>query len=69
MGTVIIIGYLLLLVFVLAVILLKIVRKEKVRPGWYLALCFLIILPAVYCVTIGTFLGSPLEIWQQSIPD
>ncbi|MDR1339246.1 MAG: hypothetical protein LBK58_04240, partial [Prevotellaceae bacterium] len=31
MGTVIIIGYLLLLIFVMTVILLKIVRKEKVH--------------------------------------
>jgi hypothetical protein len=69
MGTVIIIGYLLSLVFVMAVILLKIVRKEKVHLVWYCALCFLIILPVLYFITVGNFSVSPLEILQQSIPD
>jgi protein-S-isoprenylcysteine O-methyltransferase Ste14 len=59
--------YILLLVFVMAVILLKIVRKEKVHPGWYCALCFLIILPILYCFTIGSFSvsASTSEILQQ----
>ncbi|MDR1090594.1 MAG: hypothetical protein LBL79_05915 [Prevotella sp.] len=69
METVIISVYTLPLVFVMAVILLKIVRKEKVHPGWYCALCFLIILPVLYFTTVHTFLVSPPEILQQSIPD
>jgi hypothetical protein len=69
MRIVIISVYILLLVFVMAVILVKIVRKEKVHPVWYCALCFLIILPVLYFATVGSFSVSPPEILQQSIPD
>jgi hypothetical protein len=69
METVIISVYALPLVFVMAVILLKIIRKEKVHPVWYCALCLLIILSVLYFITVHTFLVSPPEILQQSIPD
>ncbi|MDR1340568.1 MAG: hypothetical protein LBK58_11025 [Prevotellaceae bacterium] len=69
MEIVIISIFILPLVFVMAVILLKIVRKEKVHPEWYWALCFLIILQVLYFITVHPFSVSPPEILQQSIPD
>jgi hypothetical protein len=58
----------LLLVFVLAVIFLKINRKEKVHPGWYCALSALILLPVLWLIIIGTFSVSQTEEFL-SIPD
>jgi hypothetical protein len=60
--------YVLLLVFVLAILFLKINRKEKVHSGWYCALCALILLPVLYFCTIGSFsTSSPVEV-EQLIP-
>jgi cell division protein FtsW (lipid II flippase) len=69
MRIVLISTYLLLLVLVLAVIFLKINRKEKVHPGWYCALGVLILLPVLWLIIIGTFSGSQPEELLRSIPD
>jgi hypothetical protein len=61
--------YILLLVFVLAVIFLKIYRKEKVRLIWYCALCVLIILPLLWLIIIGSFSVSPPEVVEQITPN
>jgi hypothetical protein len=58
----------LLLVFVLAILFLKINRKEKVLPGWYCALGALILLPVLWLIIIGTFSVSQTE-ELLSIPD
>jgi hypothetical protein len=53
--------YIILLVFVLAVIYLKMIRKEKVHPIWFGILLFqVIIFPILYSYTIGYF-SSTIE--------
>jgi hypothetical protein len=62
-----IIGYLLLLVFVMAVILVKIVQKEKVHPGWYCTLCALMMLLILWFITVHTFVYTGPQVFEESI--
>ena len=54
--------YLLLFVFVLAVMYLKIKQKEKIRPVWIRMLCFLVLLLILYIAIIDYIPPPVIEV-------
>lgn len=58
--------YVLSLITVLAVIFLKIKRKEKVSPVWFCILGVLATLPILYLCIIGSFTASSSTILEQT---
>jgi 4-amino-4-deoxy-L-arabinose transferase-like glycosyltransferase len=53
--------YIILLVFVLAVIYTKVKRKEKIEPVWWWIFFGLLAIPILYLFTVGYMSPTPLE--------
>jgi hypothetical protein len=54
--------YILLLIFILTVIYRKEKMKEKIHPIWFCILIFLIMLPIIYYIVIGTFIAKGVSV-------